>query len=131
MEELQQKIERLELEHLETSKMIEDHKKRIEILENFISNSRKKSSSNSVEPNVINFDLAGRGVKVSGDTKKQKEVIKTMGGKWNPSMKSWILTIPKAKALKQFLESFDELEIRTTNEYTIRTVSSQLPGKKQ
>ena len=46
-------------------------------------------------------------------------------------MKSWILTIPKAKALKQFLESFDELEIRTTNEYTIRTVSSQLPGKKQ
>ena len=119
MEELQQKIEKLELEHKETSRIIEEHKKKIEILENFISNSRQKTSSSgsNIEQNVVTFDFVGRGIKVSGDTRKHKEIIKTMGGKWNPSMKSWILTIPKGKALKQFLETHLELEIRTTEEY--------------
>lgn len=119
MEELQQKIEKLELEQEETSREIEEHKKRISILETFISNSRKKTSSSdsNFEPNVITFDTTGRGIKVSGDTRKHKEIIKTMGGKWNPSLKSWILTIPKGKALKQFLETYLELEIRTTEEY--------------
>ena len=65
---------------------------------------------------TISFDVVGKGIKVSGDTKMYKDNLKTLGAKWNPSLKSWILSPMKAKCVIKFFEIVEGVEVTVSSE---------------
>jgi hypothetical protein len=72
----------------------------------------------NVVEGTISFDVVGKGIKVSGDTKMYKDNLKTLGAKWNPSLKSWILSPIKAKCVIKFFELVEGVNVIVSEEAT-------------
>lgn len=75
------------------------------------------SGSDSTGDGVIEFSLYKKGVKISGDTKKYKEILKSRGATWNSTLRSWIMTIPKAQILiPKMIKKFGDKIVITSSE---------------
>lgn len=66
------------------------------------------SSASSANTQKIIFEKYKRGVRVSGNTKPHKDILKTIGGaSWNPSLKSWIMKLDKTAKVITVIRSLD------------------------
>jgi len=71
---------------------------------------QKKESSGPLE-GEIKFSLYKKGAKVSGETKPYKDIIKSLGGKWNGGLKCWIMTVENAKKAYQACHAINPEEV--------------------
>ena len=71
-----------------------------------------------MEANLKILSYSDRAVVVIGDTRKYKEALKAMGGRWNPNLsidseesssKGWIFSKKKLKNLKEFVANPDSV----------------------
>ena len=75
----------------------------------------EKSSGTEDEDNIVVIKLYKNGVLCSGDTNFIKDIIKKCSGRWNFSLKGWILTINNGKKLARKLQeklSEEQLDIQ-------------------
>ena len=73
--------------------------KRLEKLEAMMEELQKPSSKNCTPT----FTPYKKGILASGDTRPHKEKLKSLGGKYNPTLKGWIFSKENGeKAIKEF-----------------------------
>ena len=51
-----------------------------------------KTVNTTPKNGLVEIEVYKQGIRVFGDTLIHKEKIKSFGGKWNPSLKSWIMS---------------------------------------
>ena len=78
------------------------------------------SNASEFGDGVIKFEAYKKGVKISGDTKQYKDTLKKAGGKWNGTLKSWIMTIAASQLLiPKMTEKYGDKILSDVEEYEI------------
>ena len=91
IEDILEKMSKLEVTNIELNSRISSLESKL--LKYDRVNSESSSGDESEEH--VNVTLYKKGIKVSGNTKPHKDMIKKHGGRWNSMLKSWIFTIEK------------------------------------
>ena len=55
--------------------------------------------------NSLELKEHGKGLLVTGDTKSCKDDLKSLGGKWNPTLNGWVYSPNRREDLEKYMET--------------------------